>query len=311
MAQKVSVIIPVYNGQKTIGETLNSIISQSYKNLEIIVVDDGSIDNSAEIVKSIKDKRIKYYKIKNSGAPARPRNFGIKKSQGEFVAFCDQDDLWAEKKIARQLFYYQKNSQKKEIGIICTEAVIIDDRGKKINKNTPHFSGFLPSIETRESLFYSNFITACSAVVPKNILEEFYPLDESLKGNDDFDLWLRITKRYGVLNILEPLSFHRKSSNSLSADLSKIYIENEKIFEKLEKNENSVKTRIARGRNLSRIVTSKLILGDVDGIKEWNKKLKNYPKSKKMKIVSGLASISPALSSELIKLLARLNIFKP
>ena len=100
----VSVIIPTYNRAGVIKETINSIINQTYSNFEIIIVDDGSTDNTGDIIKTFQDDRIKYYWKKNTGLPSKARNVGLKHVNGEFIAFLDSDDIWLPKKIETQLF---------------------------------------------------------------------------------------------------------------------------------------------------------------------------------------------------------------
>ena len=100
----VSVIIPTYNRAKWLKKSIQSVLDQTYRDLELIVVDDGSTDRTPEVVKSFKDKRIRYFRqtkkfpIKSQGAAAA-RNVGIKKARGEFIAFNDDDDLWKKRKL--------------------------------------------------------------------------------------------------------------------------------------------------------------------------------------------------------------------
>ena len=101
--KKVSVIIPVHNSSKYIQECINSVINQTYKNLEIIVIDDKSTDNSVEIIKSIRDKRIKSIELKENVGAALARNKGIELSTGDYICFLDSDDYWYHKKIEKQL----------------------------------------------------------------------------------------------------------------------------------------------------------------------------------------------------------------
>ena len=106
MNDKVSVIIPTYNRAELLDEAIRSVLGQSYENLEIIIVDDGSTDNTREVVGSIRDKRIKYIWTDNWGGPARPRNIGIRAAQGNFIAFLDADDYWKEKKLEVQMPHF-------------------------------------------------------------------------------------------------------------------------------------------------------------------------------------------------------------
>ena len=106
--EKVSIIIPTYNREKSISKSIKSVLNQTYNDLEVIVVDDGSTDNTEKIIKGIKDTRIKYIKLdKNKGA-CYARNVGIKKATGKYIAFNDSDDIFHKTKIEKQVMYLKK-----------------------------------------------------------------------------------------------------------------------------------------------------------------------------------------------------------
>ena len=100
---KVSVIIPTFNREHLLKETMEYILNQTFKDFELIIVDNYSSDNTENAVKSYNDKRIRYFKNQNNGVIAVNRNFGIKKARGEFITFCDDDDLWLPQKLEKQL----------------------------------------------------------------------------------------------------------------------------------------------------------------------------------------------------------------
>lgn len=106
---KVSVIIPCYNAEKYIGESINSVLTQNYSNFELIIVDDGSTDNSVNIVKSFDDKRIRLISQKNSGKPSIPRNKGMKNASGELLCFLDADDLYLTDRLEKAVNIFIKN----------------------------------------------------------------------------------------------------------------------------------------------------------------------------------------------------------
>ena len=105
----VSVIVTTYNRKELLKETLESILNQTFKNFELIVVDDGSTDNTKDIVNSTEDSRIQYIYTENWGGPAKPRNIGIKRAKGKYIAFCDDDDLWLPQKLEEQLKHFDDN----------------------------------------------------------------------------------------------------------------------------------------------------------------------------------------------------------
>ncbi len=104
---KISIVMPTFNRASTISRAINSIINQDYSNFELLIVDDGSTDNTKEIVDSFDDKRIKYIFQKNSGA-CKARNTGINKSSGEYIAFLDSDDEWDELKLMKQICFLKE-----------------------------------------------------------------------------------------------------------------------------------------------------------------------------------------------------------
>ena len=106
--EKVSVIIPSYNRANLIERSVRSVLNQTYKNIEVIVIDDGSKDNTEEIVKAINDERLRYYKQENGGA-AKARNNGVSLATGEYIAFHDSDDVWREDKLMKQMSFLKEN----------------------------------------------------------------------------------------------------------------------------------------------------------------------------------------------------------
>lgn len=205
----VSIITPLYNSEKYISETIESVLKQSYENWEMLIVDDCSIDLGPKIVQeySLKDNRIKYIKMnKNSGA-AVCRNKAIELAKGEFIAFLDSDDLWLEKKLENQIKFMNSNNY----SISFHEYEEIDEMSKKLNikikvpKNPVTYRKYL----------LTNPIGCLSGMYNvKKIGKVFMPI---LKKRQDTGFWLRILstgeKAY-ALN--ENLGLYRVRSNSLS-----------------------------------------------------------------------------------------------
>lgn len=190
----VSVIIPAFNSEKYIEQTITSALNQTYKNLEIIVVDDGSTDRTLEIVKQLseKDNRIKYFSIPPAGRPSVPRNFGIHKANGEFIAFLDSDDLWHKRKIANQLkrliespsaaFIYSMSITFGAVSLFSAqyELLPLPFRAAK-NRN--------------DLLKIGNTIPLSSVIVRKDNLLDVNGFDEDpLLQIEDYDLWIRLSE---------------------------------------------------------------------------------------------------------------------
>ena len=120
---KVSIIIPTYNRAKLLSRAIKSVLDQTFKDFELIIVDDGSTDNTKGVVEEFqkKDSRIKYIWQENSGAPAKPKNTGIRQARGEYVAFLDDDDEWFPKKLEKQIELFEDN-----IGFVGCNILIVD-----------------------------------------------------------------------------------------------------------------------------------------------------------------------------------------
>jgi glycosyltransferase involved in cell wall biosynthesis len=293
MKRLVSVVVAVYNGEKTLKMTIDSILSQTYKDIELMIVDDGSTDSSDAIIKAYNDPRIRVFSQKNSGSPAAPRNMGIKNAKGYLIAFCDQDDIWYPEKLAEQIGAYDSFREKESVGIIVCSAYLIDYSGKRIGQNILSFNGFLPKEVAYPKMLSGNFITSCSSVVPRDVISVVGSLDEELRGVDDYDFWLRITEKYGIIGIKGSLCAWRQDNESLSANKTKQYIETEKIFTKLA--DKTEEIRYGHGKNIFRIVISSLLGRDFENAEKYLEKVNDYPLSAKTKIIVRIAAFSQTI----------------
>jgi len=187
----ISIILPLFNAQKYIKDCIKSVIDQTYSNWELIIVDDASTDGSLNIVRRLmlKDSRIKLIKCKeNFGGPAKPRNIGIKKSKGLYVAFLDNDDIWLPEKLKKQMEIFFK---KKEVDIIYSLAYTIDVNGKRIgsHNNQKIFNVLKYFLSKTNILFISNFIVTPSVIMKKNADIEFRE-DIHLISFEDWTFWI-------------------------------------------------------------------------------------------------------------------------
>ena len=184
----VSVIVPVYNGEKYIAETIQSALDQTYKNLEIIVVDDGSTDSTADIVKSFNDERIIYLHQQNSGANVA-RNYGINASKGEFIAPLDADDIWLPHKIEAQVNEFSKDP---EIGLVYSWVYFMDPEGKILSKKEIRVQG-----DHYLSLLTSNYLICGSiTLIKKECFEKVGYFGQSTDACQEWELGLRIARKY-------------------------------------------------------------------------------------------------------------------
>jgi glycosyltransferase involved in cell wall biosynthesis len=212
----VSVIIPVYNKREYITETVNSVLNQDFGSFEIIVVDDGSTDDSLEVVMSINDPRLQIFSQSNSGVE-RSRNFGFSKSVGPFVVFLDADDLMSSTRLRKQVDLFNAT---KDLVMVGTWASVIDHSGTIIGSIRPPASNTALQLA---HLFRNQFV--CSSVmIKRSALENGVVFNEThgKRFAEDFDLWLRVAKNGQVANIPEKLTAYRRlnASRSQSSDRS-------------------------------------------------------------------------------------------
>ena len=215
----VSVIIPTYNRANLIGKAIKSVLNQTYKDLEVIVVDDGSTDNTEEIVKSFTDFKIHYICHKHNRGASAARNTGIKASRGEYIAFLDSDDEWLTEKLDKQMKIFVSESS--EVGVVYTGDYYVDGKDKKIKKvHIPRKEGYI-----YEELLAGNYVGTPSALlVKKECFTKIGVFDEDLSGCEDYDMWFRIAKYYKFRYVKDLLVVCLIHDNQITAN-SEIMIE--------------------------------------------------------------------------------------
>lgn len=198
----VSVIIPLYNARDVILQTLDTVLAQTWKEYEIVVVDDGSSDGSGALVQ--KREGIRYVRQVNAGV-AKARNRGIAESKGRYVAFLDHDDLWHPTKLEKQVRVLEHSSQ---VGMVITDVVVIDRSGQPIGMTIP---GYDPH-DRFARLFVNGYVpTPSAALIRRSVLEAVGGFDESFDsaGLDDHEFWARIAQHCRIGHIPESLTYHR------------------------------------------------------------------------------------------------------
>jgi glycosyltransferase involved in cell wall biosynthesis len=206
----ISVIIPAYNGEKFLPRSIGSVLAQTYRNIELIVADDGSTDGTKKVVEEFqgKDARVLYYFEENSGGPARPKNFAMQYAKGEYVAYLDQDDEWAPEKLEKQVALFEAGgvvrggAGEKELGLVGCDAFLARGNGKVFGiYKTPLTSEVFPALLDR------NYIHSNSSVLlRRDVIERIGARDEQLKYAEDWDMWIRIAAaEYRFAFVREPL----------------------------------------------------------------------------------------------------------
>ena len=225
MSRKVSVIIPTYNNAAYLRETIDSVLNQSFTDYEILVVDDGSTDQTAEVLKPFLN-RIHYIK-KTNGGPASARNLGVKESIGEYLAFLDADDRWAKEKLDQQVTLLNADPS---VGLVYTSVEIIDENSQRLpqrDKTTPSVYSFL-------ELFEHNVMATSSVMARRRCFDEFGLFDEDrdIISVEDYDMWLRISSKYKLAHIDHPLLQYRLHSQGISRNIGRSYRAEAKVIRK-------------------------------------------------------------------------------
>jgi glycosyltransferase involved in cell wall biosynthesis len=195
LAPRVSVVIPTYNRAKYIGQAIASAFGQSYRDLEVIVVDDGSTDSTETVLKSFIDPRLVVIRQENAGR-SRARNVAINAARGEYITFLDSDDYYLPSKVDLQVSFLDANPV---FGMAYTSAACIDDDGRSLNYTyRASLSGWVyPAI----AFFIPHTITLPTVMVRREVLSAIGPFDEAMERFEDTDMWRRISKRTPIAGI--------------------------------------------------------------------------------------------------------------
>ncbi len=188
----ISVIIPTYNRKEALIKAVDSVLSQTYTNFELIIVDDGSTDDTSLMFKDNDNEngKIKYIYQENGGV-SKARNTGIKFAKGELISFLDSDDEWLPKKLEKQIDFLKKN---KNIKICHTNEIWIKN-GVRINQHNKHkkYGGWI-----YQKSLYLCLISPSAVIIHKSVFEDVGMFNEEFKAGEDYDLWLRITPYYEI-----------------------------------------------------------------------------------------------------------------
>ncbi|MGB1262265.1 MAG: glycosyltransferase family 2 protein [Cognaticolwellia sp.] len=227
----VSIVVPVYNGEEYLEKTVKSILAQDYQHIELILVDDGSSDNSPKLIATLaeRDARIKPF-YKQNGGVAQARNFGIAQAQADFIAFCDQDDLWLPSKISQQLPLFDNP----KVGLVYCGAIadyIAYNKQVKPSFKNKHKG------QVFDQLVQLNMLTCCTAMVRKSYLEQVggFDDDRALMGVDDWHLWLKLSMVCDFDFVEQHLAIHVFHGDNYSLNDEKMHAAEIVCLEKIEK----------------------------------------------------------------------------
>jgi glycosyltransferase involved in cell wall biosynthesis len=237
--KKVSVIMPVYNVEQYVAETIRSVLAQTYSNFELLIVDDQSPDRSVEVCRQFQDPRIQIIHQKNRGL-AGARNTGIRHAQGDYIALLDSDDLWLPEKLEKLVNHLERSPQ---VGVAFSRSAFIDEAGNPLGTyqmpklrgitapyllcRNPIGNGSAPLIrrEVFEDIKYEAILY--------ETLEDFY-FDDQFRQSEDIECWIRIVLQtnWHIEGIPDALTLYRVNSESLSANVMKQLDSWEKVIEK-------------------------------------------------------------------------------
>lgn len=208
----ISVIIPVYNGEKTIQATVASVQQQTFTDIEIIIINDGSTDKTLEIIHQIQDERIKIFNYENAGLSAS-RNRGISEASSELVAFIDADDLWTADKLTSQLQALE-NHPDADIAYSWTDYIDASGNfhksGRRIKANGNIY----------QQLLLGNILeNGSNPLIRKRVFEQVDGFDESLTAAEDWDMYLRLAVNYQFVCTKKVGVLYRVTANSMSTNL--------------------------------------------------------------------------------------------
>ena len=209
---KVSVITPTFNDEKYVLQALYSALNQTHTNLEIIIVDDCSTDNTVQIIGTIKDARIKLLKNDKNYGAAFSRNKAISLASGEYIAFLDGDDFWDITKIEKQLSFMVVNNY----CFSCTEYYIVDENGKNAKK---YVTG--PKKITHRLLLKNSYVGCLTAMYKKDIYPDLQIPNDIYKRND-YALWLKLSEKTDCYYLFDKLAYYRKRNGDSVSSIKKV-----------------------------------------------------------------------------------------
>jgi glycosyltransferase involved in cell wall biosynthesis len=225
----VSVIIPTYQRSHWVSEAIESVLAQTFKDYEIIVVNDGSTDNTVEVLNQFQDK-IKIIEQENKGGSAA-RNIAIKNSQGLYIAFLDDDDLWLPSKLEKQIALLEFNHK---IGLIYSDMFWFNENGVFPNTKAQVSSLHLARLYWMHFLNLDSLTCPISStvIVRRQALDEIGLFDESLTNCHDYDLWLRIGEKWLFYYLDDPLTMHRLSDTNITKNRERLLVSLLRVKEK-------------------------------------------------------------------------------
>ena len=288
---RVSIVVPAYNCGAFIAETIDSALDQTYKDFEIIVVDDGSTDNTSEVLQGYGDK-IKYVYQENSGITVT-RNRGVSLSLGEYIAFLDHDDLFYPAKLEKQVALLEHNPK---LGMVYCDADIIDSEGRKMGCifGVPGMGKAPARGHVFVNMVQKTLCNPTMTMIPRRVFEEFGGF-APYRYAQDFDLWLKIAYHYPIDYLPEVLCVYRVHPRMAGRSLLREYTYTDPIeimtywLERLDVSEDALRKVVRRRRSQSKNTYAYALMrrDDVASARQWiASALEDDPSNKRAIILS-------------------------
>ena len=228
----VSVIIPCYNAEDYIEETVQSVVDQSYQNIEIIVVNDGSTDNSLKIIRGLESKHSQIIVISQSNnGVSYARNRGFERATGEFICFLDSDDTWLSGWVEKMVNYLLENEN---IGLAHSDVEIIDHNSNRTGSYQRGKGGFL--LESLLKWDSDNFHTPSNKMVRRKVIDKVGGFEEELSTSADQEFLFRVAHQYEIGRFPEVLCLYRIHDNNMHSNIEKMETDHLLAYKKTEKN---------------------------------------------------------------------------
>jgi len=212
---QISVIIPCYNHARYLGEAIQSARAQTYRDVEIIVVDDGSTDDTAQVAAAF-SASVRYIFQTNAGLSAA-RNTGIRASAGEYIALLDADDLWRPEFLETLAAILDRDPS---LGAVYSGSQFINVRGEVLPQV---ITRTVPANALRDALTDGEFFPPCAVLTRKNVFQRVGLFDETLSASEDWDMWLRVAAQFPFAGIANGLALYRMHGNNMSRDLKRMF----------------------------------------------------------------------------------------
>ncbi|KPQ01376.1 glycosyltransferase [Marinobacter sp. HL-58] len=219
----VSIITPTYNRADFIEQAVNSVLAQTFTNFELLIVDDGSTDNTWDLLEpALADSRVRYFHQENQGQSVA-RNLALVEAKGDFVCFLDSDNYWPAEKLEQQVELFREHP---DYDVIYGDIIVIDEDGKEVTrKNMKRYSGHIATYMIRD-----NCVSMNTAMARRRCFDELGAMSGTRRVADDYDLWLRFSARFRFLYVPQYFAYYRVMDDQISSDKTRRFDSNWQII---------------------------------------------------------------------------------